>query len=332
MELGKKYDAAANAVIEENAEKAMNVTELHAHATEICEMANIAILKKDSNYAAIMHDLGKAVDAFNDLSMREVFKKCRDAENPRLEAAKIRVYDAIRARVINDTVTKAPKKVEIVDHDGKIDLIRFCEFCGLPTTWWTTVEAYTQFLALQKSKNLGVSDERQQYLIEKFKVSEDAKKVDMTKFSNGDRVRALQAVIDEMVFVQGKTEGVNALRVNNHDIEYIDACVTREGKGVCEVKFSDSKALRRILFNVCHRLAVNGVYTLGYKEIRPKQVPVAEVVPGTEKTVVPASDGAVEPEKVSASESNVTRVRKPRKKKAAAVETPVTESVEPKAE
>lgn len=323
--LGKKYDDAANAAIESSVEKAPTVSELYDRATELCGEANAAIAKKTGNYARIMHDLDEVVQKHNDLSMRQVYAKCRDTENPKLSAAKTRFFPAIRSSVKNNPATKMPEKVDILDYSGKIDLLKFCEFCGIDTTWWTTVEAYSQFLALTKSKNLGVSEERQKYLIEKFKISDEAKKVDMTKFSNSDMVSALQTVVDEMVFVPGRTEGMNALRVNNHDVEYVNNCITREGRNVCEVNFSDGKSFRRIVFNVCYRLAVNGVYSLGYKEIRARAVPVAQVVEGSEKTINTANTENAD--KVSAPKTNQpenqpekkddkpARVRKPRKKK-----------------
>ena len=319
--LGKKYDEAANAAIESSVEKALSVSELYDRAATLCSNANAAIAKKTGDYARIMRDLNDVVERHNDLSMRQVYAACRDTENPKLAAAKTRVFPAIRASVKNNPATKMPEKVEVLDYKGKIDLLKFCEFCGLDKTWWTTVEAYSQFLALTKSKNLGISEDRQKYLIEKFNISDDAKKVDMTKFSKSNLVTALQTVIDEMVFVPGNTEGMNALRVNNHDVEYVNDCITREGRGVCEVKFSDGKSFRRILFNVCYRLAVNGVYTLGYKEIRARAVPVAQVVEGSEKTTNPANTETAN--KVSTPETNhpekkddkPARVRKPRKKK-----------------
>lgn len=329
--LGKKYDEAANAAIESSVEKALSVSELYDRAATLCSDANAAIAKKTGDYARIMRDLNDVVERHNDLSMRQVYAACRDTENPKLAAAKTRVFPAIRASVKNNPATKMPEKVEVLDYKGKIDLLKFCEFCGLDKTWWTTVEAYSQFLALTKSKNLGISEDRQKYLIEKFNISDDAKKVDMTKFSKSNLVTALQTVIDEMVFVPGNTEGMNALRVNNHDVEYVNDCITREGRGVCEVKFSDGKSFRRILFNVCYRLAVNGVYTLGYKEIRARAVPVAQVVEGSEKTTNTAN--MENADKVSAPKTNQSenqpekkddkpaRVRKPRKKNEASPAT-----------
>ena len=312
--LGKKYDAAANAEAAKNVEQLMTLEDLRAIAEDLAAEANTAIAKnKIGEYAGIMGRLNKTVEEYSDLAQRQVFSKCRETENPKLEAAKIRYIDIIAAKVTNNPSTKMPAKVEIMDKTKMIDLLKLCEFCGLPTVWWTSVAAYCQWLALQVSDNIGMSDGYKQELIKKFKISDDAKKVDMTRFSNSEKVSTLQSIVDEMVFVPGKTQGKNALRVNNHDLEYVMMCLTREGKGAGVVRFIDDKGLRRILTNVCHRLAIGGIYTLSYKEIRPKAVPVAEVV--SEKVVTPAKDSAPKANQESG-KKGVTRVKKERAKKA----------------
>lgn len=313
--LGKQYDAAAIAEAAKNDEKLMTLEELRAEAEELANEANAAIGKnKMTEYAGIIARLTQTVNGYNDLAQREVFAACRAKENPKLEAAKLRYIDTIHVKITNNPATKMPARVDIEDRKAMIDLLKLCEFCALPTVWWTTVEAYAQYLALQKSSLLGVNEDRKKYLIEKFKISDDAKKVDMTRFSNSEKVAVLQAVVDEMVFVPGKTEGKNALRVNNHDVDYIDMCLTREGKAACEVKFSDGKAFRRILTNVCHRLAINGIYVLNYKEIKPKPVPIAPVI--SEKVVVPTKVSASESVQEEPKQEGVTRVKKTHTKKA----------------
>ena len=309
-DITKQYNDAANAQANQAVEQVKTLDDLRAIAESLEVDANAAIAKKKITEAGtIIAELTKAVEQYNDLSMRLVFSKCRDAANPKFEAAKTRFFDVIDVKVKKDSDTKLPEKVELSDGSKMLDLLKFCEFSGVSSAWWTTVEAFSQFLALQKSTALGVSESRKQYLIEKFKISKDAKNVDMTRFSKSDKVAVLQQVIDEMVFVPGRTEGMNALRVNNYDVEYIDMCLTREGKTACSVKFADGKVFRRILTNVCYRLAIGGVYSLDFKEIKPKKVPVAEVA--SEKAVIPAQS----PESKTIQESEkkeVARVRKPR--------------------
>lgn len=317
-DISKQYNDAANVQANQSVEQAKTLDDLRAIAKSLEADANAAIAKKNLTEAGvIIAELTKTVEQYNDLSQRIVFSKCRDSVNPKLEAAKTRFFDVIDAKVKKDSDTKLPEKVELSDGTKMLDLLKFCEFAGISGAWWTTLEAYAQFLALQKSSALGVSESRKQYLIEKFKISKDAKNVDMTRFSKSDRVAVLQQVIDEMVFVPGRTEGMNALRVNNYDIEYIDMCITREGKAACSVKFADGKVFRRILTNVCYRLAIGGVYSLDFKEIKPKKVPVAEIA--SEKVVVPAKSAQVsESETIQESEKKeVTRVRKPRAAKKA---------------
>lgn len=311
--LGKKYDAAANAEAAKNVEQIRTLEDLRSIADELTADANTAISRdKMGEYAGIMNRLNKITEEYADLAQRQVFAKCRDSENPKLEAAKVRYIDIIAAKVTNNPATKMPAKVEIIDKTKMIDLLKFCEFCALPTVWWTSVAAYCQWLALQISDNIGMSEGYKQELIKKFKISDEAKSVDMNRFSNSERVSTLQSIVDEMVFVPGKTQGKNALRVNNHDIEYVMMCLTREGKGAGVVRFIDDKGLRRILTNVCHRLAIGGVYTLSYKEIRPKAVPTAPVI--SEKVVNPAKDSKSKPIQES-EKKEVVRVKKQRGKK-----------------
>lgn len=309
-DITKQYNDAANAQANQAVEQSKTRDDLRAIAESLEKDANAAIAKNDLTEAGvIIAELNKTVEQHNDLSQRIMFSWCRDSENPKLEAAKARFYEVIDVRIKKDSDTKLPERVELSNGTKMLDLLKFCEFAGISGAWWTTLEAYAQFLALQKSSALGVSESRKQYLIEKFKISKDAKKVDMTRFSKSDKVAVLQKVVDEMVFVPGRTEGMNALRVNNYDVEYIDMCITREGKSACSVKFADGKVFRRILTNVCYRLAIGGVYSLDFKEIKPKKVPVAEVV--SEKVVVPAQD----PESKTIQESEkkeVIRARKPR--------------------
>lgn len=309
-DITKQYNDAANAQANQAVEQVKTLDDLRAIAESLEVDANAAIAKKKITEAGtIIAELTKTVEQYNDLSMRLVFSKCRDSANPKLEAAKTRFFDVIDVKVKKDSDTKLPEKVELSDGSKMIDLLKFCEFAGISDAWWTTVEAYAQFFALQNSSKIGVSEARKQYLIEKFKISKDAKKVDMTRFSNSEKVAVLQQVIDEMVFVPGRTEGMNALRVNNYDVEYLNFCSTKEGKQVCSVNLADGKVFRRVLTNVCYRLAISGVYSANFKEIKPKKVPTAEVA--SEKVVVPAQN----PESKTIQESEkkeIARVRKPR--------------------
>lgn len=297
MTITEKYNAAHAAAVDATITELPTLTSLRAEADALAAKANL-VVKDSAKFATVMVSLNATVESYNDLAEREAFAGFKLAENPKLEAAKVRYLDTINARVLTDPATKMVKGVEVEDRKKMIDLLRFCKFAGLPTMWATTVSAYTQWLAVQTAGDIGLSDNYKAELIKKFKVSPEAKEVDMTRFSNSEKVRTLQKIVDEMVFVPTDKEGVNALRVNNHDIAYLTMCLTREGKTACSVKFADDKSVRRIVTNIIHRLAIGGVYSLDYREIKRK-APHAEAVPGTEKTTKKAEPVKKPAKKVS---------------------------------
>ena len=158
---------------------------------------------------------------------------------------------------------------EIVeDKVRQIDLIKFCEFCKLPTNWKYKVEKFNQLLALRTANELKMTKAQIKKICDSFYMSDLARQVEMgaTPDSNTAICKQLQQVVDAILF-EDNGKGKNVHRVNNHDVAYLLMCYTKRGKKVLSVAVAKNSYIQRLVLDVMHRIVTHKAYDLEYRMV-----------------------------------------------------------------
>lgn len=80
---------------------------------------------------------------------------------------------------------------------------------------------------------------------------------------------ALYKRIRLMILLIPNEKGENTLKVENRDLEFILACLTKEGRGQ-DIVVAKPKSFERILVKVMHRMLTGGAYDATYSEKKEK--------------------------------------------------------------
>ena len=113
-------------------------------------------------------------------------------------------------------------------------------------------------------KDLGVDMRDLVYVISKKEAVNVA-----SPTSNKSRLKALQQLIDEIVFIDNGN-GENTIRANNHDLKFILNCMTGKGKDDLSVKTKSDSYLLQLVAQVIYRIANDFAYSVDNKALVPK--------------------------------------------------------------
>lgn len=217
--------------------------------------------------ARIEQELKDAEAAYAEVKCVEVFRELAQSENPVKAAVTMHSYLVVshRAKREEGSVTG----FEIVeDKVRQIDLVRFCEFCKLPTSWKYAVEKFNQLLAMRTATELKMTKAQIKKICDSFYMNDLARKVEMgdTPDSNTAICKQLQQVVDGVLF-EDNGKGKNVFRVNNHDVAYLLMCYTKRGKKTLSVAVAKNSYIHRLVLDVMHRIVTNKSYDLEYRMI-----------------------------------------------------------------
>lgn len=237
------------------------------------------IVKKIGEYNAALkeNDLAKAAHAEQELKEAEaayaeakcieVFGELAKSENPVKAAVAMHSYLVVSHRPLReDGVVTGFEIVE--DKVRQIDLVKFCEFCKLPTMWKYAVEKFNQLLAMRTATELKMTKAQIKKICDSFYMSDLARQVEMggTPDSNTAICKQLQQVIDGILF-EDNGKGKNVHRVNNHDVAYLLMCYTKRGKKTLSVAVAKNAYIHRLVLDVMHRVVTGKAYDLEYRMV-----------------------------------------------------------------
>lgn len=237
------------------------------------------IVKKIGEYneALKANDLAKAAHAEQELKEAEaayaeakcieVFGELAKSENPVKAAVAMHSYLVVSHRAMREE--RVVTGFEIVeDKVRQIDLVKFCEFCKLPTMWKYAVEKFNQLLAMRTATELKMTKAQIKKICDSFYMSDLARQVEMggTPDSNTAICKQLQQVIDGIMF-EDNGKGKNVHRVNNHDVAYLLMCYTKRGKKTLSVAVAKNAYIHRLVLDVMHRVVTGKAYDLEYRMV-----------------------------------------------------------------
>lgn len=217
--------------------------------------------------AHIEQELKDAEAAYAEAKCTEVFAELAKEENPVKAAVAAHSYLVVSHRPLReDGVVKGFEIVE--DKVRQIDLVKFCEFCKLPTSWKYAVEKFNQLLAMRTATELKMTKAQIKKICDSFYMNDLARKVEMgdTPDSNTAICKQLQQVVDGVLF-EDNGKGKNVFRVNNHDVAYLLMCYTKRGKKTLTVAVAKNAYIHRLVLDVMHRIVTNKSYDLEYRMV-----------------------------------------------------------------
>lgn len=252
-----------------------------------------AIANKD--FEAINRIEGELKDTekeYRDELQLNIFGECRDAENPMLEAVTRYSFETISHKMERDG--KLITGVEaIYDKVVELDIVKFTKFAQLNKVWILKAEKLNQLMCLQVGKDLGVSSAQIQSINKDFGFGDKAAKdIKMGKnpLSNNQMTKTLQAIIDDLVFVEGSDSksDSNKFKANNHDVAYLRYCYTsRSKRGELTVKTAKNNFICQLIVDIAHRLITGKVYSVEFK-IQKKKEPDEPAKVSTPAPIQPA--------------------------------------------
>ena len=190
---------------------------------------------------------------------KEVFGELCKTKTPIIEAIKMYSFEVPTHRVTtNDDGVMTG--IETGKKNLQIDLLKFCQYGDFDAEWEHTASKFNLLLCLRAAREIGYTPKEIESLASKYYLSQQAKAIELGKTpdSNNQLCKALQAVIDEIVFVpkvvDGKEVDENSYKCNNHDVAYLLALYTKKGKEKLSVAVAKDNFLRRILMDVLNRI------------------------------------------------------------------------------
>lgn len=208
-------------------------------------------------------NLTRELKAYKQAACDATMYRLKNSENPILEAVKQLTYEVFRAKTVKDD-NGNDCGIELVVSEARIDLVKVCEYCNLPTVWKYKVEKLALLLALRAAKELKIPASEIKVMGYKFKMNELARKEEMgeTPSSNTQIVKAIQSIMDEVFPGMGKA--------NSHDAAYMWMASTRAGREAKCIKVADAKMAHRLFADVANRIVTDGRYTVDYKMVKEK--------------------------------------------------------------
>lgn len=229
---------------------------------------NEALKENDLSKATkIEQELKEAETAYADAKRVEVFDKLAQSENPVKAAITMHSYLVVSHKVKRENGVVTGFEI-VEDKVCQIDLVKFCEFCKMPTSWKYAVERFNQLLALRTANELKMTKAQIKKICDSFYMSSLARQVEMggTPDSNTAICKQLQQVFDAILF-EDNGKGKNVYRVNNHDVAYLLMCYTKRGKKVLSVAVAKNAYMHRLVLDVMHRVVTGKSYDLEYRMI-----------------------------------------------------------------
>lgn len=232
------------------------------------------------NKALVKGNLEKMQEAEN--LMREAEKSYRakrekmwydefaQDENPMLTAVTKRNFTTIAHRTIREDGEVVA--IEATEKVCEVDLIKFCNRAKINSDWRHSVQKLNLLAALRVANELKIPKKEVQEMNDCWAMSQIARDIDMGKTpeSNTQMKKLLQEVVDKILFVDdGK--GKNVYKVNNHDIAYITYLYCGRGRSALTVRAAKNNYFTKLITDVLHRLAIDGVYSIDYKKITKKE-------------------------------------------------------------
>ncbi len=191
----------------------------------------------------------------------DLYEKLAKEEKPMLAAILMRTYEIPAHHDVY--VENALTGVESTTKEVQINLLKFCEKAKLDKKWYYLAENLNLLMCIATAKELGYTKAELDKIKTQYARRAESQKLNET-VSNNNIEKALQSVIDEMIF-EPNDKGENIYKVFNQDVKYMRMVYTKKGKGLT-VNTSGHRDFTMTIANIAHRIVTGTArYEVGFK-------------------------------------------------------------------
>lgn len=256
--------------------------------SKIAEYNKAVKVKSAAELANIEQDLKDEEVRYMEAKQIKVFAELKEKENPVLEACKLYRFEVLGHKInrTDGIITGTQKEIK----ERQIDLLKLCKSALLDTDWYTDLGKFNQLLTLRAGKNIGMTDAQIIKKCDSIYIKDLIKDLNAAKTptSNTNVIKALQAIIDKLLFVDNG-KGKNKYKVNNHDLGYIDMCYSkRSNKGRLTVSLAKTSFVNCLLMDIMYRVVNDLVYSIDGQMREKTEAEKAKAEPKPEEKPVEA--------------------------------------------
>lgn len=196
------------------------------------------------------------------------YEDCQATENPMLEAVKVRRYECIGVKPIQEEGCPVEYRVEPKLSD--IDLLdmnkRVTDGIGCAKNWPDVAQKMNFLLTVGRAKDLGVAPDELTKIRDCYRMTEIAREFDMGKnpVSNTNMLKTLRTVIAGMLGEEYRA------KVLSTDVRFLQFVYSKKGKGILGVAVAKHKPFVGYLADVCHHIVTGNPYTIEGWEAKKK--------------------------------------------------------------
>lgn len=224
-----------------------------------------------------------ALKDYRKQKLDSVLYRLKQEQNPMMAAVKMLTYPILRTKVIREEGIET--RIDLVESNVRVDLVKVAEYCGLSSLWKYKVEKLGLLLAMRAAKELGMPVDELTKMTKDYRMTDlaRAEKMGETPSSNTQITKLIQNILDEVLPAAGKA--------NSHDATYMWLASTRAGKEAKTLKVCDGRLAMNLFTDVANRIVTDGVYSVDYKKVEGAAPAVADA-PEAEAEVTPVEKSA----------------------------------------
>lgn len=249
--------------------------EWREEAIEKIQEYNTLLLDENATRKAVS-DLKSKIDEvvgeYNAQSRSDVLKECAESDDPMMAAIRRLQYPRIAAKEVKIPDTDEVK-LELADRFGDIDtyaLHRKAGGIGKVENWWAEIEQLNLQLTLKTARELGI-DPVKAGINDSFAMKELSKQA---KLSDGDSKKdptSEKNLLETLQYVINKMIG-EEYRATAEDVKFlIKAHSKKDNKQKLRVACQNNTHFRQTIVDICHRIVMDGEYTVDYKKVKDKK-------------------------------------------------------------
>lgn len=227
----------------------------------------------EPSYAAIVNRCATLCEVFNNASVKSVFIKAIDSEDPMVFMVKdgFTVLNASVKSKHKDFGGGEVRWLELDVSEKQTDLLKFAAFCkdngvDLKTRgdWINTIQQLGLRLTLKAAAAIGITGDALKALDDSFNMTKLAREVQLAKAdesgSTPDPVSKAQ-LIKTLDLILALMIG-DEFHCDSRDVAFLTGTYTRKGRKALTLKTSNNRELTSIIHQCAHRVALGKAYSI----------------------------------------------------------------------
>lgn len=259
-----------------NTNMSTEMVELLIKADDNVKIVNKAIA--DDVYSDIIAAKAKlkiAVEKYNEAAKKEAYNDYlnRPDNEVFIHALKNAYYDAKSVSYKPDSMSKT-ETASLEDVEELVNLIELEDVdvrqLSVNGQWRYWLEKFTKLMTARVVADIGDANDMKRF-ISCYKISAKADSCDMgkTPTSNAQTVKALQTIVDGIVF-NDNGKGLNTYKVTTKDVKYIEYLMCGKGKARRSISTPRFSTMLKLLTTALSRIILEGDYAVEFEESKKK--------------------------------------------------------------